>query len=341
MHIVQRERPIEDNVSAGPYGNVVSGSIVRNLQWKARNCRLVTDDGSAKTAGRSAATARSGRVASLGVVVDGKLQSAQTNCAGWSDNFRICSLHNCASATVGSDKPRPQAIPHPFAEATTAPPTVTPAVPNKSSPTMLEVAQSFILGLGGTTRAGSSSERALRVSIEAAQAEGAETSMLRGCDLSLPMYSPAERWRTPEADRLVALLRRCDGLIIASPSYHGGVSGLVKNALDYTEDLSGDERAYLDGIAVGLIVCAAGWQGAVQTLGALRAIVHSLRGWPTPLGAVLNTAQPAFDGQGFCVDPTTKVQLETVGRQVVRFSEMWRLHARLQHARASAQPPAV
>ena len=61
-------------------------------------------------------------------------------------------------------------------------------------------------------------------------------------------------------------LRRADGLIVATPAYHGGVSGLVKNALDFTEDLRGDERVYLSGRAVGCIVCADGAQAMGSTL---------------------------------------------------------------------------
>ena len=115
---------------------------------------------------------------------------------------------------------------------------------------------------------------------------------------------------------------KTSGIIIASPSYHGSISGLLKNALDYTEDLSSDERVYFDGCAIGLIACAAGWQGAGQTLAALRAIAHSLRGWPTPLGAMLNTSSKLFDEQGSCLDLSAKFQLESVGRQVVQFARM-------------------
>jgi FMN reductase len=37
---------------------------------------------------------------------------------------------------------------------------------------------------------------------------------------------------------LVEAVRGADGIIIAAPGYHGTVSGLVKNALDYLEDLA-------------------------------------------------------------------------------------------------------
>ena len=80
-------------------------------------------------------------------------------------------------------------------------------------------------------------------------------------------------------------------MIVGSPGYHGTLSGLVKTALDYVEQLSKDERAYLDGLPVGLIATAAGWQAAVSTLQALRTIVHSLRGWPTPMGVAVNVAE--------------------------------------------------
>ncbi|MDH4191275.1 MAG: NAD(P)H-dependent oxidoreductase [Betaproteobacteria bacterium] len=182
----------------------------------------------------------------------------------------------------------------------------------------------LIVGIGGTTRPGSSTERALQVSLRAAQAEGAQTIIVAGPALQMPLYAPESSDRSPEAARLIDLMRRCDGLIIASPSYHGSLSGLVKNALDYSEDMRDDERAYLDGRPVGLIACAAGWQGAGQTLAALRAIAHSLRGWPTPLGATLNTGTRMFDEHGECIDLQARSQLETVGRQVVQFVQMLR-----------------
>jgi NAD(P)H-dependent FMN reductase len=128
----------------------------------------------------------------------------------------------------------------------------------------------IILGLGGTPRPGSTSERALALSLQAAAEEGAETLLISGADLMLPMYFPSTAERTPEAQHLIQAFRRCHGIIISTPAYHGSLSGLIKNALDYSEDLRTDPRVYFDGLAVGCIVCAGGWQAAGQTLAALR-----------------------------------------------------------------------
>lgn len=179
-----------------------------------------------------------------------------------------------------------------------------------------------ILGIGGTTRAGSSSEKALAISLKAAADAGADTVMMSSSDLLLPMYSPDERSRTPAAQRLVAAFEECDGIIVSSAAYHGSVSGLVKNALDYVEDLREGKRVYFDGVAAGLIACGGGWQAAGQTLATLRAIAHALRAWPTPLGAMLNTSTKLFDDAGACTDLSVRFQLETIGRQVVEFAEM-------------------
>lgn len=180
----------------------------------------------------------------------------------------------------------------------------------------------FVVGLGGTARDGSATERALRISLAAADAAGADTAIVTGDDLLLPLYRPDDPRRNPRSARLVELFRRLDGIIVATPAYHGSLSGVVKNALDYTEDLRSDPRVYFDGCAVGCICCAAGWQAAGQTLAAMRAIAHALRGWPTPFGAMINTSLPVFSNSGSVFDESTSVQLELVGRQVVEFAHM-------------------
>jgi FMN reductase len=59
------------------------------------------------------------------------------------------------------------------------------------------------------------------------------------------MYAPENPTRTSKAKHVISLLRRAHGLIVASPGYHGSISGLIKNALDYTENMSGDEMPTL------------------------------------------------------------------------------------------------
>ncbi len=198
-------------------------------------------------------------------------------------------------------------------------------------------AQPLIVGIGGTMAANSSSERVMRHVLAQCAAAGAETVAFDGTALDLPMYG----YGTPRTEQAVAMidaLRRADGVVIASPGYHGTVSGLIKNALDYIEDMAKDERPYFEGRAVGLIAVAAGWQATGSTLATLRSIVHALRGWPTPMAITVNSVMPVFGENGAVTDVMLLKQLDIMAQQVVGFARMRALD---ELARATAQAEAV
>jgi FMN reductase len=180
----------------------------------------------------------------------------------------------------------------------------------------------LIVGIGGTTRPGSSSEKALRYALSIAAASGAEVELFDGASINLPMYAPESAERSDGAGRLVNALRRANGVIISTPCYHGSVSGLVKNALDYTEDMSRDPEPYLDGRAVGLIVCGHGWQSTGVVLTAFRSIVHALRGWPTPMGVAINTLVEQFDENGAGLQEQAAKQMAIMVGQVMEFARL-------------------
>ena len=193
----------------------------------------------------------------------------------------------------------------------------------------------LIVGIGGTMTHNSSSERVMRHVLSRCAAAGAETLCFDGSKLDLPMYGYGTL-RTENALALIAALRRAEGIVISSPGYHGTVSGLIKNALDYVEDMAKDERPYFEGRAVGLIAVAAGWQATGTTLATLRSIVHALRGWPTPMAVTVNSMQPVFGEDGAVSEQLLLKQLEILAQQVVGFARMRALDD-LARASAAAQ----
>ncbi len=179
----------------------------------------------------------------------------------------------------------------------------------------------LVVGIGGTGRPGSSTERALETALSAAELAGTETRLFGGQFLSeLPMFVPGQGIQGPLAEDLVETVGRANGVLLATPSYHGGVSALVKNALDHLEHLADRERPYLDGRAVGSIVTARGWQTGGSTLSALRSVVHALRGWPTPLGITVNTSPPEPGDGSAEARERCDTQLRTIGWQVAEFA---------------------
>ena len=76
-----------------------------------------------------------------------------------------------------------------------------------------------IVGIGGTTKAGSSTEKALVACLAAAEKLGVQIEVIAGTRLAaLPLYSPEESTRTFEQQQFVASVRDADGLILASHS---------------------------------------------------------------------------------------------------------------------------
>jgi len=181
--------------------------------------------------------------------------------------------------------------------------------------------QPLVVGIGGTIGGLSSTERALRIAVAGAAAQGFRTAVFGGAELAaLPLYDPRATSRTDAERAFVDTVRRASAVIIASPGYHGSISGVVKNALDLLEETARDPRPYLADVPVGLIATAYGWQATGSTIAALRSIVHALRGWPTPFAATINTQLTKFDDQGGADDARVVEQLWLVGKQAARFA---------------------
>src|SRR5438105_4736039 len=135
----------------------------------------------------------------------------------------------------------------------------------------------YVLGLGGSLRRPDGSDVALRMALRGAEEAGAQTDIITADGLDLPLYPSPKMDEHPAVVRLLAAARRADGLILASPAYHGTMSGALKNALDYFQFLAHDVPPYLDGRAIGVLSTGAGTQAAVQTVNALRDVVRALR----------------------------------------------------------------
>ncbi|MGQ0603809.1 MAG: NADPH-dependent FMN reductase [Anaerolineales bacterium] len=150
-----------------------------------------------------------------------------------------------------------------------------------------------LVGLGGSLRQRSYSRAALKEVLRIAVELGAETEMLEVRELNLPMFAPNlavseyPASQRPAVARVLAACRSADAMLWATPTYHGTMSGVVKNALDFLELLADDEPPYLSRRAVGLIAVS-----DPRTFGALMNSAQDLRAWLAPTSL-------AFDHEDF------------------------------------------
>ena len=180
-----------------------------------------------------------------------------------------------------------------------------------------------VVGIGGMLREGSSSLGALRRALDSAEDAGAEIELLDLWELALPMYEPGRPLDDygPEVRRFVEAVRGADALILSTAAYHGTLAGVTKNALDFTQFLSGDERPYLDGRIVGLISTAGGDQAATNANGAMINAVHALRGIVAPLMVTIPHSWRNADEDGNITGENHGGRLDQLGAFVVELAE--------------------
>jgi FMN reductase len=125
-----------------------------------------------------------------------------------------------------------------------------------------------ILGIGGSTRQGSQSLLVLKAALSIAEEAGTQTVLADVRELNLPLYNselsldayPASlSWLLQEA-------RAADAYILCSPTYHGTITGSLKNVLDALEFLGSDTPPYFGGKVVGLMALGGGAHNVINSL---------------------------------------------------------------------------
>jgi FMN reductase len=135
-----------------------------------------------------------------------------------------------------------------------------------------------VLGIGGSMRQGSKSLALLRGALGIAEEAGAIATLADVRELSLPIYDddlPLAAY-PPTLSELLAAAREADAYILCSPTYHGTVSGVVKNALDLLNFLVDDSPPYFGGKPVALMALGGG--GAANVLTSLHHTARALNG---------------------------------------------------------------
>ncbi|MDJ0703964.1 MAG: NADPH-dependent FMN reductase [Leptolyngbyaceae cyanobacterium MO_188.B28] len=153
-----------------------------------------------------------------------------------------------------------------------------------------------IVGIGGSLRENSSSRHALALAAQKVEALGAEVKILDLRKLELPFCNGSNEYPNyPDVEYLRRTVMRADGMILATPEYHGGVSGVLKNALDL---MSFDQ---LSNKVTGLISVLGG-QSNSNALNDLRLITRWVHAWAIPEQIAIGQAWKAFDSEGALID---------------------------------------
>jgi FMN reductase len=168
-----------------------------------------------------------------------------------------------------------------------------------------------IVGIGGSLRTESYTQVALNIAAQRIEALGAEVGILDLRQMHLPFCNGEQEYPDyPDVQRMRDAVSQADGLILATPEYHGGVSGVLKNALDL---MSFDQ---LSGKVTGLISILGG-QPNSNALNDLRIIVRWVHGWVIPEQVAIGQAWKAFSPEGKLLDEKLSQRFDQFAQSLV------------------------
>ena len=165
-----------------------------------------------------------------------------------------------------------------------------------------------VLGVAGSTRRGSYSTQALKIALEHAKKQGAEVRLLEVANM--PLYDPNAP-ASKEVELVAKAVSWADAFIIASPDYHGSMSGALKNFLDhFYEEFAGK--------IFGFIV--ASHEKGLTVMDQMRTAVRQCYGWSMPYGVSVNGPQDFTGGE--LVNARLSKRMQMMARDLVVYGRL-------------------
>ena len=173
-----------------------------------------------------------------------------------------------------------------------------------------------VIGIAGSLRSGSYTQIILRLILETIKKNGIAPEELSLHSLNLPFFLGDEEEKTIDAVRFFKeKIAAATGIILATPEYHGSMSGTLKNALDFLDDEG------LSGKLVGVVAVMGGNIGG-SSLEHIRTVVHKLKGFVIPQDLIIHRSREIFDSKGNVssdVEKRLKAFAEAFSKALIKF----------------------
>jgi azobenzene reductase len=170
-----------------------------------------------------------------------------------------------------------------------------------------------VLGVGSSMRQGSYSTTVLNMILDMAKGNGAETKLLDLRQTNLPMLYAAKD-DTHEIVQATELVEWADAYILATPDYHGSMSGSLKNFLDYFwSEFAGKTFGYI----------VASHEKGLTVMDQMRTAVRQCYGWSIPYGVSINP-EDDFDNKRKVINGKLSSRLDMLARDLVVYGKLIR-----------------
>lgn len=170
-----------------------------------------------------------------------------------------------------------------------------------------------VLGVGSSMRQGSYSTAALKIILEKVTGNDAETKLLDLQKIRLPMLYSLED-DTEEIVQVTELVKWADAFILATPDYHGSMSGSINNFLDYFwSEFAGKTFGYI----------VASHEKGLTVMDQMRTAVRQCYGWSMPYGISINP-EDDFNERRDLISRKLSSRLDMLARDLVVYGKLIR-----------------
>ena len=182
-----------------------------------------------------------------------------------------------------------------------------------------------VLGVAGSMRKGSFSTHTLKLVLEEAKKYGSDSRVLELREVRLPIYDPSgsvseELYRDVNGNRenvldtVTTAIKWADAFVLASPDYHGSMSGAMKNFLDYFwEEFAGKTFGYI----------IASHEKGLTVADQMRTSVRQCYGWSMPYNISINGAND-FNSAGNPINSVLANRIKMLARDLVAYGMLIR-----------------
>ena len=167
-----------------------------------------------------------------------------------------------------------------------------------------------VIGLAGEYRSSSKSGMLVNLALKLAKEQGADVEFWDLAERPLPLVGEEGCWTHPNVKVFQSLLEESDAFFLSSPEYHGTMSGVMKNTMDWMYD------KHVGGKVFGLMSTLGGVTNA-NTLNHMRISLRWLHGWPVPEQLAIGHVKEAFDEEGHLVDEVLHQRLSHLVNSVL------------------------
>jgi len=179
-----------------------------------------------------------------------------------------------------------------------------------------------ILVFAGSIRTGSFNKKLARAGAAAAQAAGAEVTLIDLRDLPLPLFDgdlEASQGIPENAKKLKALMKAHHGFLLACPEYNSSITAVLKNAIDWASRPMEGEKSLecFTGKIAALTSASPGALGGLRGLVVVRMCLGNIGVIVLPDQLAIPLAGDAFADDGSLKDPKRAAALISLTAKLV------------------------